>query len=169
VPPIWPRVQGVFPRSAQRGTEDSITLAGRNLQGGNGLLFTSAIITARIVHSTPLEVKAVVSVKPDAEPGRHDLRLLAGHGSALAYFDVGTVPERNEKDPNSSASQVEALQMPLLINGVIPSGDYDYFRFDAAAGETLTFDLQATRLGASTDAVLSVLNEAGEEIAYSDD
>jgi hypothetical protein len=169
VPPIWPQIQGVFPRGAQRGTEVPITISGRNLQNAQSLLFKSGKLSARILNSTAFEVKAIVSVKPDAEPGRHDIRLLAGHGSALAYFDVGTLPERKEKEPNGNAAEAEPLPMPMLINGVITSGDYDHFRFEAGAGDTLTFDLQATRLGANTDAVLSLLNEAGEEIAYSDD
>ena len=86
VPPIWPQVQGV-----------------------RGQPFTSGKFSARIRNSTQFAVKAVVSVKPDAEPGRHEMRLLAGHGSALVYFDVGTLPERNEQEPDGSVSQARRL------------------------------------------------------------
>ena len=54
-------------------------------------------------------------------------------------------------------------------NRAVGQADYDYYRFHAGAGETIVFDVLASRNGANTDAVLSLLNEAGEEIGYSDD
>jgi len=169
VPPIWPQIQGLFPRGGQRGTEVAVKIKGRNLQGAAALAFASPKLSGRVVSATAYEVNAVVRVDGDAEPGRHDLRLIAGHGAALGYFDVGTLTERREKEPNNEIAEAEPLAFPVLVNGILTAGDYDHYRFEARAGEVLTFDLQATRLGASTDAVLSLLNETGEEIAYSDD
>jgi len=169
VPPIWPQIQGLFPRGGQRGTEVAVTIKGRNLQGATGLIFTSVKLNGKVLSATAYEVKAIVRMDADAEPGRHDLRLVAGHGTAIGYFDVGTLAERSEKEPNNDVGKAEALTFPALVNGILTQGDYDHYRFEARGGEVLTFDLQATRLGAQTDAVLSLLDESGEEIAYSDD
>lgn len=163
VPPIWPQIQGVYPRGGTRGSEVKITLKGRNLQESHQIVFHTPKITGRILRAGAYEIEALISIAADAEPGRHDLRLLAPHGSAIGYFDVSTLPERQEKEPNGNMEQAEPLTFPIIVNGILKAADYDYFRFEAHAGETLVFDVLATRIGANTDAVLGLLNQAGED------
>ncbi len=169
VPPIWPQIQGIFPHGGQRGASVKITLKGRNLQDTRELRFLSPKLTAQVLSASAYEVEALVTLTPTAEPGRHDLRLIAAHGSAIGYFDVGTFPERIEKEPNNTPAQAEPLAFPALVNGILKAGDYDYYSFEAAAGQTLTFDVLATRNGASTDSALSLLDASGLELAFSDD
>lgn len=169
VPPIWPQIQGEFPRGAQRGTAVEVTLKGRNLQDAKSVAFVSGKLKGTVLSTSAYETKIRVDTAADAEPGRHDFRLLCAHGSALGYFDVGTLAERLEKEANDTRASAEALEMPALVNGILKAADYDHYRFRAAAGERFVFDLQATRLGANTDAVLSVFDGAGKELAYSDD
>jgi len=169
IPPIWPQVQGIFPRGGERGTEVRVAIKGRNLQDAKSVVFRSPKITGAVVNSDAYSATLAIRMTADAEPGRHDFRLVCAHGSALGYFDVGTYPERFEKEPNDSRAKAEALSFPALVNGNLKAADYDYFRFEAKAGETIVFDVKGTRIGANTDSVLSLLNEAGEEIAYSDD
>lgn len=132
-------------------------------------MFGSGKLKDRVTKATPYQVEALVSVAADAEPGRHDLRLLAPHGSTIGYFDVGVLREQTEKEPNETAAQAELLTLPVVVNGIIRQADYDYFKFEAKAGQTMVFDVLATRNGANTDGVLSILDEAGEELAYTDD
>ncbi len=169
VPPIWPQIQGIFPRGGQRGTEVAVSLKGRNLQGSKEVIFQSSKLKAKVVSASAYETKLLVTVAADAEPGRHDMRLIAPHGSAIGYFDVGTLVERLEREPNNDRKTAEDLQFPALVNGILKAGDYDYYRFPARAGQVLTFDVLATRIGANTDAVLGLLSPNGEELAYSDD
>jgi hypothetical protein len=169
IPPIWPQLQGIFPNGARRGTEVKVIFNGRNLQDSNAVVFRSGKLKGRVTKAAAYQVEALISVASDAEPGRHDLRLIAPHGSAIGYFDVGVLREQTEKEPNETAAQAEPLTFPVVINGIIKQADYDYFRFDAKSGQTLVFDVLATRNGANTDAVISILDEAGEELAYSDD
>jgi hypothetical protein len=169
VPPIWPQVQGIFPRGGQRGADVRVTVRGRNLQDAREVRFLSPHLSGAVIKSGPYEAVLSIRVGPQAEPGRHDLRLQHAHGSTLAYFDVSAFAERLEKEPNENPKQAEELTFPALVNGILRAGDYDYFRFEARAGQVLTFDVQATRLGAQTDAALGLLDEAGNEIAYSDD
>lgn len=169
IPPIWPQIQGAFPRGGQQGTAIRVVLKGRNLQDTREIRFRSPKIKASIVAADAYQVTALVNVADDAEPGRHDLRLIAAHGSAIGYFDVSTLAEHTEKEPNDDRAKAELLTFPALVNGTLRAADYDYFRFEARAGQTLTFDILATRNGANTDAVLSVLDAQGHEISYSDD
>jgi hypothetical protein len=169
VPPIYPQITGSFPRGGQRGTEVASTIKGRNLQDALEVRFKSPKLTAKIISADPYEVKALVRIAPDAEPGRHDLRLVARHGSALNYFDVSTQRETTEKEPNEDAARAEPLSFPALVNGVLLQGDYDWYRFEVRKGQTLTFDVLGTRSGADTDAAIAIIDGAGEELAYSDD
>ncbi|HYI97646.1 MAG TPA: PPC domain-containing protein [Bryobacteraceae bacterium] len=169
VPPISPQVTGTFPHGGQRGKEIEISLQGRNLQDTTSILFRSPKLQATVLSADPYTVKARVKIAGDAEPGRHDLRLIAKHGSAIGYFDVATFVETNESEPNNDPKKAEELKFPALVNGLVTAGDYDFFRFTAATGQTLTFDVLGTRNGSNADTAISILDEAGEELAYSDD
>jgi hypothetical protein len=169
LPAIRPKVNGVFPHGAQRGTDVEITIRGSNLQGASEIHFLTPKLRANIVESKHNQVKARVYVDPAAEPGRHDFHLVAPHGSTLAWFDVNTRPELFEKEPNNDRAAAQPIEFPLLINGVVDRRDYDYFKFDAQAGQTITFDLAGSRNDSGCDGVLSLLDENGVEIAYVDD
>src|SRR5207253_4021144 len=105
----------------------------------------------------------------NTESGRHDFRLISPAGSNLAWFDVGYFQETAEAEPNDSPTQAQPVTMPALVNGIIKKGDYDFYRFIAQGGETITFDLNGTRNGSPLDAVLALFDEAGEQLAYNDD
>ena len=169
IPPIWPLIQGTFPHGGQRGTAVTISLSGRNLQDAQQLVFSSPKLKAEILKSDAYRVTVRIELAADAEKGRHDFRLLCAHGSAIGYFDVNSFVERSEKEPNDTRAQAEALVFPALVNGILKAADYDYFRFEGKLGQQLTFDVLATRNGANTDAVLSVLDAKGVELVESDD
>jgi hypothetical protein len=169
VPPINPSITGTFPHGGQRGQEIEVTLQGRNLQNTQSIYFKSAKLQATVVSSDAYTVKARIRVASNAEPGRDDLRLTASHGTALGYFDISDFIGTRESEPNNDSKRAQELRFPALVNGIVTQGDYDFYRFEARAGQTLTFDVLATRNGSQTDSVISILDEHGEELAYSDD
>ncbi len=57
------------------------------------------------------------------------------------------MPERNEKEPNQTAEQAETITYLTVVNGIIGEADYDYFKFQVNAGQTVFFDVLATRTG----------------------
>ncbi len=169
MPPIRPEIRGVFPHGGQGGTDLDITISGTNLQGASEIRFATSKITARVVHAEHNHVTARVHLDAAAEPGRHDLRLIAPHGSTIAWFETGTRTESFEKEPNDDIAHAQAVQFPFLMNGTVRAGDYDYFRFTAKAGQTITFDVSGGRHNSGLDSVLTLLDEKGTEIDYMDD
>jgi len=169
IPSIRPAIQGVFPRGAQRGTEVEVAIRGRDLQNASEVRFVSPKLRGRILQAEHNLVRARFELDPSTEPGRHDFRLAAPHGSTIGWFDVGTRPEALEKEPNDDFTRAQPLDFSRLTNGIIKAGDYDHFRFTARAGQTLTFDINATRNGSPLDPVISLHDENGAELAYSDD
>jgi pre-peptidase len=169
VPAIRPQVQGVFPHGARRGTEVEVDIKGKDLQDTREIRFVSSKLRAEILHSAHNLVRARFCLDPSAEPGRHDFRLIAPQGSTIAWFDVSTRAESFEKEPNDTIANSQPVEFPLLMNGIIKAGDYDHFRFTARQGQTLTFDINATRNGSPLDPVISLHDASGAEIASSDD
>jgi len=169
LPPTRPAVNGVFPHGGQLGKTVDVEIRGNRLNGATAIHFLTERLRGEVLEATHGVVKARVTIDAAAEPGRHDFRILAPHGSTMAWFDVNTRPESFEKEPNNDADAAQALEFPVLLNGVVNQRDYDYFKFAARAGQTLVFDLAGGRNESGLDGVLSLLDAAGREIAYIDD
>lgn len=130
-----------------------------------------------------------ITVDPDAEPGQRELRLTASAGlTNPIIFEVGTLPEVQELEPNNrqpypSLAEMpdlpdeKPLELPVVVNGQIMPGDIDRFRFYAPAGIQLTVDVHARSLipyladavPGWLQAVIRLYDSAGREIAYADD
>jgi hypothetical protein len=74
-----------------------------------------------------------------------------------------------ETEPNAAAS-AQAITLPVTISGRIEApGDVDAFAFAGKKGEPLLFELASRELGYPLDAVLQVLDAAGQSLARADD
>ncbi|MEX2262671.1 MAG: DVUA0089 family protein [Bryobacteraceae bacterium] len=169
IPPLRPDVQGVFPHGGQRGTEVVVSIKGRNLQNVNAIAFATPRIQAAILENTHNFLKARIRVDSAAEPGRRDFRIVAPQGSTIAWFEVSDRPESLEKEPNNSRDTAQAIQFPILLNGIVKPRDYDYFRFEARKGQTLTFDVTARRNNAPLDPTIDLLDDKGSVLEWCDD
>ena len=169
IPSIRPSVNGVFPHGGRQGTSVEITIRGADLQDTSEIRFATPKLRAEILQAAHNRIKARIHIDAAAEPGRHDFRVIAPHGSTLNWFVVSTRPESFEQEPNGGRDDAQAIEFPVLINGIVDRSDYDYFRFEARAGQTITFDVNATRNGSRLDPVIGLLDHNGVEIAYSDD
>lgn len=133
-----------------------------------------------------------IKIDPDAEPGSRELRLLTRAGlTNPVVFQVGTLPETRELEPNNrQAYQVppnmarirnlpreKALTLPMMLNGQIMPGDVDRFRFYAIKGQQLVIEVQARSLiPYLADAVpgwfqatLALYDSEDKEVAFADD
>ncbi len=134
---------------------------------------------AQIAETVLLEV----SIDADAAPGDRELRLATG--AALtnpAAFQVGGLPETQEREPNdpgplANLRKPPVLDVPVLLNGQIMPGDVDRFRFRAEQGQRLVIDTRARQLVPYlADAVpgwfqatVALYDANGREVAFADD
>src|SRR5579859_6443381 len=169
IPPIRPEVQGVFPHGGQRGTDVDLLIRGRNLQGASHILTATPKLSADILSVEHNLIRVRFHLDPSLELGRHDFRIVAPHGSTVNWLDVSDRKETFEKEPNDDRQHAQPIEFPVLVNGTVKAGDYDYFRFTARAGQTVTFDVLATRNGSQLDSVIDLLDSAGTLLDYSDD
>src|SRR5207248_10070117 len=93
-------------------------------------------------------------------------------GEATAVrLAVSSLPEGVETEPNDDRAHATRIEpLPAAVSGVIgQAGDVDFYAFHAAAGQKLTFDLFARRLGTRLDSFLRVVDGTGKELASNDD
>src|SRR5262249_55425567 len=68
-----------------------------------------------------------------------------------------------------SAAQAQIVNLPIAIEGTCEAESFDYFKITAAAGQRISVEVVARRLGSTLDPVIRLLDSNGRELAYSDD
>lgn len=166
-----PAPSSVYPQGARPGERVRVEILGQHLDRAARLLFLDDALAGRIVKVEPARIEAELESRPGAALGAHYFRVLSPRGASSAVlFRLGSQPHRNEREPNSAMDEAEAVTLPATINARLErDNDYDFFRFRAAAGETLVFDLRAARNGSSLDAALVLLDARGRKLEHDED
>jgi hypothetical protein len=130
-------------------------------------------LNAQIAETVVLQV----TLAADAAPGPRELRLITPTGlSNPLSFQVGSLPEYREHEPNDKTPDSGVRQLPVVINGQIMPGDVDRFSFQARKGMRLVAAGSARELiPYLADAVpgwfqaaLALYDARGHEVAYAD-
>ncbi len=176
-----PLIDFIYPPSGLPGTNQAVTIYGRNLPGGvpaDGLTRNGA----------PLQKVAATIAVPGDEASKTQMPALtqlpvrtalldaitfqlpspAGASNRVPFY-VAQAPVVLEVEPNSTPAQAQKLTVPFEVTGqYLPNGDVDWFQFDAKKGEVLWIDVFCHRLGLDCDPALSLFrvtkNEKGEEV-----
>ncbi len=157
------RLDAVFPPGMKAGTETEISLTGQSLEGADRLLFSDPGLSA--VHGEALKFKVTAST--GIAPGLYEMRVGGRYGiSASRLFAVGSLPEVSEPDTNSTLEKAFAVTPPATINGTAGADAADFFRFTAAAGQRFSLSCAAQRIDSPLNAVLTILDSAGRELAF---
>ncbi len=163
-PTKGPEAISVFPLAAQRGSVFDAQVRGKKLEGLYAVWFAQPGASAEIERVEPIELdtecavncaqtgeeKPVlghlaflkIKVDPTAKRGKHAFRLVTPRGVSNALeFVVGTQPVILEAgNDNDHAAQAQKLEIPSVIAGRMEElGDRDFYSFDVAAGQELTF------------------------------
>lgn len=132
-----------------------------------------------------------VTIAPDAATGVRELRLgtLGGYSNPLV-FHVGDLPEVSKpdwknipKDKGSMEAQIDPrppekkIALPIVLNGQIPPGGHDRYRFAAKQGQQLIVAVRARELiPFISDAVpgwfkasIWITDATGDDVVCSDD
>lgn len=173
------RLTSVFPPGGQRGTTVEVTILGSDLEDAN-LQFSDPGITAApkttepgLGQADPQPVPGtfLVTIKPEAKLGVHDVRAVGKYGiSTPRAFVVGSLPETVETEPKNKMADALPVTVGSTINGRSnTTADQDYFKFTAQKGQRLTFDCWAYRIDSRMDATLVLFDSQGAEVARNRD
>jgi hypothetical protein len=182
-----PTLSSVAPQGVARGTTVEMTVEGLNLARASAIYFSEAGLTGRILrvkelpdlpdvrlgsNGTPStvdvgplpprnQVTVEVDVSPDAEIGPVSFRLLTPLGTSpegrfLIEPYYGEAPDR---EPNDTPDEAFETFLPAILTGAISRpGDVDYYKFQAHAGQQVSFYNGAMLIGSALQPVVTLLD-----------
>jgi hypothetical protein len=182
-------VEWVRPRIAQRGTTVEVIIQGKFLEQPQDLIFYKPGIRSLSLETLPNlpnpiglahggrieeQVKAVLEIDPDCQPGEHPFRLRTNTGlSLLATFHVSPFPvEPETSEPNDTIATAQRVSLNTTILGKV---DTDVFRVDASPGKRISIEVDCVRLAdqhygdAEFDLAIRALDSQGRELGSNDE
>ncbi len=143
-----PFIVGISPLGAKSGTKLDITFSGGNLGESFRQKYTA----------------------PD-QPGTVLLQAATGpYRSNFIPFQIDTLNEFAEREPNNSNGVMNEIDSPAIINGSIDKrGDADHFRIKGRGNRPMVFEVFARRYGSPLDSNLTLFDAYGKELGSNDD
>lgn len=159
-----PRLALTAPLGMQRGTALDLVLTGANLSRPTSVW--TEIPGAKVTIPTdanngkePGKLRVRLEVPNDAPLGFHALRLGTAHGvSNLQLFCVDDLPQVASTEKNRSAATAQGISPPCVVIGRVAPESADYYKFTVAAGQRVSFDVLAHRLGSPLDPQITLID-----------
>lgn len=170
-----PQISFLQPLALKPGETTELHLFGQNLQDARQLwtTFVSRCEFAPASDETSQKGEktvCLVTVPRNAQVGIGALRLVTSEGVSnpllLMLDDLRSVAESSD---NHHISQAQKIDWPVAVDGQCDAVQEDLFRFHAAAGQRLSFEVVSQRLGSQLDPLLRLLTLDGRIIAQQDD
>ncbi len=149
----------------KRGGSAELVLSGTNLSDPVAVLLScpgkAAIVPdSKGAKADSTKVKVKVEVPADAPIGFHTIRVATTHGvSNFRPFLVDDLPSVDEVATNRTKETAQAVPSSCVVNGHTDTEASDFFKVKVAAGQTLTFEVLARRIGSPLDPIV-VLHDA---------
>ena len=118
----------------------------------------------------PAQVTFKLNVPANTPCGIHGIRVLTDKGvSPLKFLVVDDLPSMASVGSNVSFAAAQVVTAPTAVDGTVAGLNWQFFKFTAAAGQKLSIEVLARRIGSSLDPMLRLLDAKGRELAYNDD
>jgi hypothetical protein len=140
----------------KRGTTVEFPLTGTNLATPTAVLISIPANVA-ILEDTkdPTKPKVKVEIPADTPIGLHTIRVATKNGvSNLRPFVVDELPEVAETDSNRTKDTAQMVTTPCVVTGRTDAEASDFFKVAVAAGQRLTFEVLARRIGSPLDPII---------------
>ena len=168
-----PDLNNLVPQGAQRGTEVIVHFHGARVgqEPQEVLLYDPGITVSDIKPVDANHFEAKLTIAPECRLGFHTVRVRTTTGlTRVRNFMVGALKEINEVEPNSEFPAPQAIELDVTVNGIVQNEDIDYYALEAKAGQRITAEIEALRLGrVFFDPHIAILNAERFELATSDD
>jgi hypothetical protein len=187
-----PSAAYIFPAGGQRGTNVAVRIGGHFLHDKPEFLIAGPGVTGKSpIERTPTiwfegplipqpasqqkedypkDYTGEIKIAADAPLGVRYWHCTTSQGITPGMrFVIGDLPEFVEEE--SDASPVPRLvSLPVTINGrIFPREDVDDWSIEAKAGQVITCEVNAARLGSGLDSRLEVLGPDGQVLAENSD
>jgi hypothetical protein len=186
----YPMLMGLKPIAVQQGTSSECEVHSRYTMLGAHTVFVSGEgVTAEVVppqlpelkpgetHKEIANLKLKFTVTTDALPGPREFRIATPNGaSTIGQLVVVRDPVIVEPAENDTADKAFSVTLPAVLCGTIEKGeDFDFWKFAAAEGESLSMQVRCCRLQdkihdlqVHADPILFLRDATGSVLAMSD-
>ncbi len=175
----FPQLSVILPRGVQRGGERELLFQGARLKDAEELLFhapsglqpATALVVKSLAPVDDNSFKVVVAIPDDYPLGEQLVQVRCKSGiSDFRSFRVGALPIVDEKEPNGSLAEAQAIELNATLHGVVENEDVDLYAVKLAKGQRVGVDVEALRLGTYLfDPAVSILDARRFEVALADD
>ncbi len=118
----------------------------------------------------PAAISFRVTVPPAVPLGIYGVRVATTTGvSPLRLMLLDDLPTARSTGTNVSRAAAQSLSLPTAVEGTLAPQQLHYFKFHAEAGQRVSFEVYARRIGSLLDPTLRLFDAAGREVTYSDD
>lgn len=181
-----PKVVVAVPLGIVAGKTNTVEIRGLNLDTAKALHFTDAGVQAKLTSKGKAEVpqnqkkerfgdtqvKAEVFVPADFKGDEAAFTVETPDGKSapakLAVLRPGAFVE--ESEDNGGFAKPQSVTLPTTVRGGIKAAqDVDVFAFEGKAGQRVTAEILAARLGSPLDATLTLWNASNTLLASADD
>lgn len=163
------------PAAVAPGQSTNVVLHGGNLTGATKIWLSfagTAELVADVANNGQEAGQTVWRITPatGVGPGVGAVRVAGPGGiSPPLLFAVDDLPTANDNGQNKTVETAQELTLPTAVDGACEPESFDFYRFQGHAGQRVSVEALARRLGTPLDPVVRLLDATGQELAYSDD
>lgn len=144
----------------KQGAAVELVLSGTNLTDPTAVLLSCPGKVAIVADPKPDPGKVKVSLPADAPIGLHTIRVATKNGvSNFRPFLVDDLTGLEETTSNRTKDTAQDVPVPCSVSGRTDAEASDFFKVKVAAGQKLTFEVLARRIGSPLDPII-VLHDA---------
>lgn len=164
------------PLAVRPGETQDVVFSGGELVGASQLVvnFPATIELSPDVKDNGKDKGRVsfrIATPADVCPRIVSARVVTPSGvSPLRLFLVDDLPSVREEKAHATPAEAMPLAWPCAVDAACEAENYDYYRITAKAGEQLSVEIVAQRIGSPLDAVVRLFDATGKrELIYADD
>ena len=168
-------VNHLSPSGGQPGKPLDLLVTGTNLANPTGVAIgfpaKVTIPTEGKNGQDATKFKVRIDVPADTSIGWYPFRVATLKGvSNLRILCIDDLPTEMSNAGNRSKATAQAISVPSVVVGSVATEQGDYYQFTVKAGQRLSFDCLARRLGSLIDAQMTVYDaKSMRELAYDND
>lgn len=163
-----PVLARVLPVALAPGSRTVVEVVGERLDGLHAILAPAGVSLVRVHAVDAKTARLELEAAPDAPWGEFAFHVLATAGlSNPRLMRIAPWQQQVESEENNGRQKANVIPIPCGVSGVLTAEDRDWFSFAASAGQQIVFDVAARRIGSALLPVITLVDEAGRELAHS--
>ncbi|MCA9059249.1 MAG: hypothetical protein KDA85_12145 [Planctomycetaceae bacterium] len=160
---LTPVLASIRPHAVQSGQSARVTVTGSRLQNAMLHVGTPGVTVTAVDVTKPNEATFEVAVAADAAPGRYLARIVTDRGISNAMVFV--TDQLTQVLDGQFTEQQPAQSLPVAVSGVIGAAETRRIWFQARAGQLLSAEVEARRVGSGLDPVVEIKTAGGSPLA----